>query len=152
MPDEPVARLKPRLVYARGGGWSGAVTQARGEMARPAAMWCAGTRFSSGTRAAGSATAVAQLIIELPVRRGAGRHRAIAAEGGGAGRVALPLPDGTDSLDGGPSPSSTTSWSDQPARSARVAGLPIYGPEAQLEHERPRNRGRNPADRNSVGA
>ena len=65
MPDEPVARLKPRLVYARGGGWSGAVTQARGEMSRPAAMWCAGTRFSSGTRAAGSATAVAQLIIEL---------------------------------------------------------------------------------------
>ena len=65
MPDEPVARLKPRLVYARGGGWSGDVTQARGEMSRPAAMWCAGTRFSSGTRAAGSATAVAQLIIEL---------------------------------------------------------------------------------------
>ena len=65
MPDEPVARLKPRLVYARGGGWSGAVTQARGEVSRPAAMWCAGTRFSSGTRAAGSATAVAQLVSEL---------------------------------------------------------------------------------------
>ena len=65
LPDEPVARLRPRLVYARGGGWSGAVTQARGDTSHPAAMWPAGTRFSSGTRDAASATMVAQLIIEL---------------------------------------------------------------------------------------
>ena len=65
MPDEPVARLRPRLVYARGGGWSGALTQARGDTSRPAATWRAGTRFSSGARNAGSATTVAQLIIEL---------------------------------------------------------------------------------------
>jgi hypothetical protein len=65
MPDEPVARLRPRLVYARGGGWSGAVTQARGDTSRPAAMWRAGTGFSSGAGDAGSATTVAQLIIEL---------------------------------------------------------------------------------------
>ena len=65
MPDEPVARLRPRLAYVRGGGWSGAVTQAVGDTSRAAAMWCACTRLSSGTRAAGSATTVAQLVSEL---------------------------------------------------------------------------------------
>lgn len=65
LPDEPVARLRPRPVYARGGGWSGAVTQARGDTSHPAAALPASTTFSSGARDAGSATMVAQLIIEL---------------------------------------------------------------------------------------
>jgi len=65
LPDEPVARLRPRLVYARGGGWSGAVTQAGGDTSRPVAACRAATRLSSGARDAASATVGAQLIIEL---------------------------------------------------------------------------------------
>ena len=65
MPDEPVARPKPRLAYARGGGWSGAVTQARGDTSRPAATCPAGTRFSSGIGEVSAATTVGQLVIVL---------------------------------------------------------------------------------------